>query len=440
MDVPFADQILRRYAGLLHRHGKKVAPISTLSGDTVRRVLLVLTTGLGDAILSTPVFSNLRRALPSADIRLFCRSPWVSLFKHDPDLDGVIRYYGKYCRFFSTLAALRDFAPDLTLVLHGNDPDIIPMMYIAGSRYIVRGKWASTRYRFLLSNGDRDADREIAPDLHYIENRLRILHTIGISAQERFPRIYVPQAARMQACRILSELSPAVSRYWVYHAFAADMYKVWPLNKGRALIQEALDSFPEISVVLTGTNKERPALAKLVKGLPGDRVINVAGKMDILQTAACLQGAQCVVAPDTGVIHLAAALDVPLVGLYAATSAAAVGPRPRHKAHRIIQKQATCTPCINKKCAYVPENCMNQITVAEVENALRECIRHSGLSHTRPLLAKKNGGGEGIRTPDPNVANVVLSQLSYTPIYFFIHTAAKIENSYRRIIGTASKI
>src|SRR5256885_8824609 len=137
MDIPFADSLLYHYVA----HRAQRAPVAALEnfavGD-VRRVLLVLTTGLGDAILSTPVFPNLRRALPHADMRLLCRAPWAGLFTADPDLNGVIPYYGKFRRFFPTVRELRRFAPDLTVVLHGNDPDVLPLAYFAHSRFIVR--------------------------------------------------------------------------------------------------------------------------------------------------------------------------------------------------------------------------------------------------------------------------------------------------------------
>jgi hypothetical protein len=111
MNLPFIDSLLfshvRRRAGT-----RPVRPLAQLQLDAVKRVLVVLTTGLGDAVLSTPVLPALRAALPQADIRLFCRAAWAPLFAADPDLDALIPYSGKYRRFFPTLRALRDFSPE----------------------------------------------------------------------------------------------------------------------------------------------------------------------------------------------------------------------------------------------------------------------------------------------------------------------------------------
>lgn len=371
MDIPFANELL--YRAVVRRSSRApVAALAALSLPEIRRVLLVLTTGLGDAILSTPVFPNLRRALPQADIRLFCRAPWTGLFERDPDLNGVIPYFGKYRRFFSTIRALRSVAPELTVVLHGNDPDILPLAYLAGSRFIVRIPTSGTRYRFLLSNQERAQDADTAPHLHYIENRLRVLDTIGVAVTERTPRVVLaPEAVALFRERIADSLRGR--RYWVYHAFAADMYKVWPIAKARDLLVKTLAANDD-AVVLTGSGREREAVTALATGLPTARAINLCGQLSILETAACLRLARCVVAPDTGVLHLAAALDVPAIGLYAATLPSQVGPRPHGAPVVLIRKPQTCDPCLAKQCPYLPRNCMDQIATDEVFNTLVQAL------------------------------------------------------------------
>ena len=370
MNLPFADDILRCYVASRAR-ARPVAPVSEWRLAGTRRVLLVLTTGLGDAVLSTPVFPALRKALPDADIRLLCRAPWVPLFTSDPDLNGVIRYPGKYRRFFSLIGELRRFRPDITVVLHGNDPDILPLAFLAGSRFIVRIPTEGTRFAFLLSNRRREEDRATVAGMHYVENRLRILDTLGIAPAERVPRIHLAAAAGERfAERVHGRLQGG--RYWVLHARAADLYKNWPVEKARALLEHSRRAHPALPVLLTGSRADRDALEALAAGLAGVHV--VAGELDIAQTAACLSGAECVVAPDTGVLHLAAALGVRVVGLYAATSASLVGPRSRERPPVIVQKGCDCEPSRVKQCPYVPRNCMDRIGVEEVRDAIESVL------------------------------------------------------------------
>jgi ADP-heptose:LPS heptosyltransferase len=374
MNLPLADPLLR--ACVAHR--SRSAPVALLENwraAEARRVLLLLTTGLGDAVLSTPVLPALRRALPQADIRLFCRAAWAPLFEHDPDLNGVLRYHGRYRRFFATLRELRAFAPDTALVLHGNDPDILPLAYLAGSRTIVRIPTSGTRYPFLLSNAARAADRATLPNTHYVENRLRILDSLGLASSSHQPRVHVPEAARATAAARLAQRTGG-RPYWVLHWPAADPYKVWPRDKAAALLAGITARFPNHAVLLTGTRGDHEPLRAL-RAAASNSAINVAGEFDIAGTAACLAGARCVVAPDTGVLHLAAAVGAPVIGLYAPTRAALVGPRSAGAAPVVIEKPLTCDPCLEKRCPYTPNNCMSQIDIEEVEAALARRLEFS---------------------------------------------------------------
>ncbi len=365
MNLPFADAFLYRF--IAGRATVPVASIDAVNLTSMRRVLLLLTTGLGDAVLSTPVFPALRAAMPKADIRLFCRLAWAPLFAADPHLDGVIPYYGKYRSFITTLRALRDFGPELALVLHGNDPDIVPLAFLAGSRYIVRVPTRGTRYEFLLANRNRPQDAMTTEGLHYIENRLRVLDTIGVPATGAAPRIHLDSRATRPAMEKLATRLRGAP-YWVMHGNAADAYKAWPAERVRELLVAARRAHPRHAVVLTGTAADKAVLGQAARDLEGVHV--VAGEFDITGSAAVLANADCVVAPDTGVLHLAAALDRPVVGLYAPTRAALVGPRASNAMPLVIQKPRTCEPCVEKKCPFTPRNCMDQIGSEEVLVAL----------------------------------------------------------------------
>ena len=369
MNIPFADSLLHAYVARGAR-ARAVAPIAEWRLADTERVLLVLTTGLGDAILSTPVFPAVRKALPHADVRLLCRAAWAPLFEGDPDIDRVIAYPGKYRRFFPLVRALRTFRPDLAIILHGNDPDIIPLAYLAGSRFIVRIPTAGTRYGFLLSNRDRDSDRETVPGVHYIDNRLRILDTLGIAPVTTAPRVHLDPALQERA-RAEHEARRRPRPYWVLHAFAADTYKNWPASRSHDLLARTAERYPKHTVLLTGAREERPALLDIAAGFSHARV--VAGEMNIAETAACLADAACVVGPDTGVLHLAAALGAPVVGLYGATSAALVGPRSGHPASVVIEKP-TDSARVGRQFAAKAGTGMARITVDEVLAAMSRVL------------------------------------------------------------------
>ncbi len=370
MNIPFADRLLYRYILSRYHRGNKVASLDSLQLHNVNRVLLVLTTGIGDAVLSTPIFPAVRRALPASDIRLLCREGWQELFSENTNINGIFPYYGKYRRVFKTINVLRNFEPQLTLILHGNDPDIIPLVYLSGSRYIIRIPWKHTRFSFLLSNSERQQDAETVDGAHYIENRLRILETIGIAAVEHTPYLIISNEKRCIIKEKLHNIFGHASKYWIFHIPAANPFKVWSLENAGRLIENTLSILPEHNIILTGSAMDKKILDRLIQGLPPGlpvkRVFNMAGNLSLSETAACISGADFLIGPDTGILYIAAAIEVPVIGLYAPTSANIVGPRSRRARHYIIQKSPTCAPCVWKRCKYNPSLCMAQITVDEV--------------------------------------------------------------------------
>ena len=364
MDIPFAGSLLAWHVRQAAKR-RPVRPLAELDLAQVRRVLLVLTTGIGDAIFSSAVFASVRQAMPQAEIALFCRAGWRDLFAGDPNLDAVIPYPGKFRAFFRTLGALRRFGPDLAVVLHGNDPDVIPLCYLAGSRFIVRIPTTGTRFGDLLSNRGRPEDASTVPGLHYVDNRVRILDTLGIPVLNRAPAMHLDPARGERMSARLADYFKG-RPYWALHVHAADPYKTVPEPLARELIGKALRAFPGHGLVLTGGPENRSALQALVPPALAERVLVAAGEFSLADTAACLAGAAAVVGPDTGVLHLAAALDRPVIGLYAPTQAALVGPRAPSRLPVVLQKPLTCDPCLQKKCPHRPVKCMAQFAPDEV--------------------------------------------------------------------------
>lgn len=368
MDVPFAASLLEHWVSLRARQ-EPVRPLAELDLTGIDRVLLVLTTGLGDAILSTPVFESVRSALPRARIGLFIRASWAPLFLNETDLDEIIPYPGKWRRFFPTLNRLRIFSPQLTLVLHGNDPDILPLAYLAGSRFIVRIPTSGTRYASLLSNFDREVDSHTIADWHYVDNRLRILDSVGIPHTRTTPVLRPSKNKEVSDwLREVCENRP----YVVIHPWAADSYKTWPITQALCFLEEFETTFPEYLVVITGSRADNSSAKRLAEGLGHVRL--AAGKFGIEGTAALISKAKAVVAPDTGILHMASAMDVPTVGLFAPTNPAFVGQRAESAIALSLVRPLTCSPCMEKKCSYHPAACMSQFVASDVIAALKACL------------------------------------------------------------------
>jgi ADP-heptose:LPS heptosyltransferase len=122
-----------------------------------------------------------------------------------------------------------------------------------------------------------------------------------------------------------------------------------------------------IKVLITGTANELAANTKLVAEIGKGALL--LPPMDIMSVAGVISKAKLVVCGNTGIMHLACALGVPVVALHGPTNAAKWGPRGDKCA--AVRSELKCSPCLylgfEYKCAY--NRCMKKITVEEVINA-----------------------------------------------------------------------
>ena len=375
MDIPGLQFLLGHYV----RHAAARDPVLALDREGVRaarRVLVAVTTGMGDLILASPVIESLRAALPDAAVGLFCRAAWAPLFGHDSRVDAVIDYHGKSRRFFSTVAALRNFGPDLVVAPHINDPDVLPLLYLSGARQIVRVPWGTTRFPELLSNRGDPELRDSIRGLHVVDERLRVVEALGLPVISRTPRVITPPQAEMLHARSMAMTGSP--HYAVLHVFSADVYRTVPAELARDCLRALRAEYPGLGWVLTGSAADRPALEKIASGC-GEKIWIAAGELSIDASAACLSGACAVISPDTGTLHLAAALDRPVLALFsptreAATRAQVVGPRTLKAPSQVLEAPSVCDPCVGRRCSYRPVKCLQAFQVNDVVSAFAQII------------------------------------------------------------------
>lgn len=375
MDIPGLQFMLERYV----RRAAVRDPVLPLDRQAVRaaqRVLVAVTTGMGDLILASPVIEALRAALPDAAVGLFCRTAWTPLFGHDSRVDAVINYYGKSRRCFPTIAALRHFAPDLVVAPHINDPDVLPLLYLSGARQIVRVPWGTTRFPELLSNRNDPTERESVRGLHVVDERLRVVEALGLPVISRTPRVVAPPHTEMVCERTMA--ATGCADYAVLHVFSTDVYRTIPAELARDCLCALNEKYPNLGWVLTGSAVDRPALEKIASECEA-KIWIAAGELSIDASAACLSGARAVISPDTGTLHLAAALDRPVLALFsptreAATRAQVVGPRTLTAPSRVLEVLSVCDPCVGRRCPHRPVKCLQAFQVSDIVAAFGQII------------------------------------------------------------------
>ncbi|HNC23034.1 MAG TPA: glycosyltransferase family 9 protein [Opitutaceae bacterium] len=269
------------------------------------RVVVRMPNWLGDVVMALPLLRALRVSRPDAEITLLAKAPFLPLLESwgvADRLEALPRPgLGYYLHFWRRRGAYPDVWLLFTNSVRG---DLEARLAGCPQRFgLIRpGKWRPLlSHRFRVP---RDFDESHHHQLELWENFLR--HFGLNAAPDRAPVARPGSVTTAIGLIAGSENNPA---------------KRWPVAHWRALIEAR----PNDRFVLFGTANDRPITDAVAAGF-GDRVENLAGRTSLPDYCARLQSCRALVTNDTGGMHLANALGVPLIALFGPTNPVRTGP------------------------------------------------------------------------------------------------------------------
>jgi len=329
--------------------------------EIVKRIALLKTAAIGDTILSSAIVSDLRRKWPDAEIVYFCGSSNREAALLIQGVDQVISLPVASPR--RALQIIRKQGVFDLLLDFGQWPRLDALLAaLSGARFTIGFHTARQHRHFMY-----DAVVRHRNDRHEIDNFRALLEPLGLKG-EASPMI----AHRRQ---------PRTANRVVLHMFAGGIrafQKEWPKENWLQLIDRLLaDETREL--VLTGSADDRPQALDLAAGSSApDRIEVTAGKLDLSGLVDLLASSSLLVTVNTGVMHLGAALNCPLVALNGPTSALRWGPLGTKTL--AVQSSRHCSPCLNLGFEYAcPENrCMRDIGLVQVMEAVNRLLTDDG--------------------------------------------------------------
>ena len=145
---------------------------------------------------------------------------------------------------------------------------------------------------------------------------------------------------------------------------SAERIAVWLLQNPKAEPSALARALPEgLAVWLLGSAKDAPEADEIVVASAG-RALNLCGKTRLDQAIDLIAGAAAVVSNDSGLMHVAAALDRPLAAVYGSSSPIYTPPLSPHAT--IISLQLECSPCFQRTCPLGHLNCLEQLGPEQV--------------------------------------------------------------------------
>jgi len=348
----------------------------------VRRALVIKLRHHGDVLLTSPVFTVLKRAAPHAEIdALIYREtlpmldghPAISMV-HTVDRDGEARgVTARLAREWALVRALASRRYDL--VVHLTDhPRGAWLTRILGARYGVAPErprsrrfwqWCFT-HRYLLPR---------ATPRHTVEANLDALRRIGIWPLDADKALVfnAGEAAKARIAELLRAHGLSPGEFIVVHPGSRWLFKCWPAERTATLIDWLAAS--RWRVVLTGAPDPAEALLvteilRRTRGTP----INVAGQLTLAELGALIASARLFIGCDTAPMHIAAAVQTPVVAIFGPSGEAEWGPW-RVPNRVVVSTVHRCRPCGNNGCGGSNlSDCLLTLPVATMEQAVTELL------------------------------------------------------------------
>ncbi|MFM7007541.1 MAG: glycosyltransferase family 9 protein [Flavobacteriales bacterium] len=296
------------------------------------RILVIQTAFLGDVILASPVWENLHTAYPQAQIDAVVKKGNESLLHGHPFLHQVFIFdksqklknlwvLGKTLRAkqYDLVINLQRFASSgiLTLLAKGKES--------RGFEKNPLSLFFSKRYQ-----------HEMKPNWHEVDRNLSLISDL-VAAPIRRPQLY-PSKTDLKAIEIYQDLP-----YYCLAPTSVWFTKQAPKKTWLALIGKLQK--PNQHIYLLGAPSDSPYLDQLQKEATDLNVINLAGKLSLLQSAALMADAQHNYVNDSGPLHLASATNAPVSAFFCST-VPEFGFGPLSENATIIEvKDLDCRPC-----------------------------------------------------------------------------------------------
>ena len=318
---------------------------------------------LGDTVMALPMLAALRAAEPGARITLVGR--WATLLAGQGVADVVLPYP-------KALAARRRLARALA----AERADLAVLLPSSIESALAAWRWRAARRVGYATDGRApfltDALPLPAPRLHQVDEYALLLAPLGVNDVAASPAWTLRQndAMDVEIARLLAEAGVgADARLVGLHLGAAfGSSKLWPAEAFGRLAQRLTTA--GLTPVLLGSGDDADTAAAVTRAAGGP-IASLVGRDRPALLPRLLARLRCLVSGDTGVAHLAAAVDVATVTLFGPTDRRLTAPRgPRS---RTLDRAAPCAPCFLPRCP-IDHVCLTRIEPDEVLHEIRQAV------------------------------------------------------------------
>ena len=329
-----------------------------------RKILIVKPSSLGDIVHSLPFLNSLRACFPKSEIHWVVAKGLEGLLEGHPMIDRLIVVnkdtWKKISKTGETIKELKRLFRALT----GEGYDLaVDLQGLLRSGLITMATRAPVRIGFSEAReGSRlfYTGRVSGGGIHAVDRYMKVAGALGCDTEN----IVFPFPLFKSDMGEVRDILDTVADYAVMVPGARKPANRWPARR----YGELASLLPVKSLVIG--SRSDAGLADEVVGLSKGKAVSIAGRTDIRGLIEVVRGARFAVSNDTGPMHIAAALGVPVFALFGPADPARTG--PYGKGHIVIKSNLDCAPCFKRHCKDL--RCMEGITVETVYEKVLDCL------------------------------------------------------------------
>ncbi len=322
-----------------------------------KKILVVLHGSIGDVTRALPLANLIHRGFPGATLAWAVEPPSLPLVEHHPAVDEVIlfdrpRWWSQLGPFLRRIRAERF---DLVLDLQRHLKSGLISRWSGAPHRLGFHRIDSKECNWLFNNHYIPAaGHGISKFNHY----LKFAEYLGLVPEPVEWKLSLTKEEQVCVDHQLEKVRGEFATLFVGSRWESKGWFAAQISSCANLIQERYG----FSIVLLGSEQDA-ILAREVEVSCGQGTTNLVGRTSLKEAVGIIARAKVAVGPDTGLMHIAAAVGTPVVSLWGATNPSRAGPYGFEEL--VIQGEAECSPCYRKRCP-IGRVCMQSIEVETI--------------------------------------------------------------------------
>lgn len=313
-----------------------------------KKVLIIKYGAISEIIDSLPLIRGIKKVYPDTIIDYFTEEIPAKLISEEKNLREI--YFVKNLSFkeiFKQVKKLKAERFDVVIDLNASIKSYI-LSVLSGAKQTITV----------------ESNQNISNSENYFKS---VSEKIKGTEYNNDSEIYIPK----EISENIQTAIPTQKDFVVLSTQTAKMTegKKYRLEKFKELAEKLVEKY-DIEVFVTGTAEERKPLSIFENINP--KIHNFAGRFSILENAAFLKKAKCVIGIDSAPVYIAKSLNIPTIGLFGATSAEKKG-FVGENVYPIYSTKLKCIPCEKKYCKLRNEEyspCLDDISVTDITNLI----------------------------------------------------------------------